>query len=657
MPNATPRAMTPHDITRIRMVSEAQISPDGQRVAFVVTTLSEEQDQYLSNIWIVETTGGTPRRFTAGPRRDTMPRWSPDGTRLAFLSERDPKRKTQLYVMPADGGEPMCLTTFQNSVMSFAWAPDSTRLVCVTRLGGWQEPEREEEKAWSKPARVISTLKYKFNGEGFVYDRRAHLFVVSVDGGAPQQITDGDYDHTDPAWSPDGTLIAFVSAQHDDHDYDHAADIWVVSPTGGTPRQVTDTAGPVSLPVFAPDGRTIAYLGHRYRHDSGRNMRLYTVPVTGGTPTCLTQALDRTCAPFFGTVGPQWSSQGTWLLCAVETQGDVHIYRVDATGHTLPTPLLSGTRHITGLSVARDGNRLAFTAMDPVSPIEVFVCAADGTDEQQLTDLNQAWKAEVTRICPERVRYERDGYQLDCWVMKPYGFEPGKRYPALLNIHGGPHMMYGHNFFDEFQVYAGAGYVVIYTNPRGSQGYGEEFTRAVFGDWGGGDYADIMAGLEVALARCDCIDPGRLGVMGGSYGGFMTSWIVGHSQRFKAACSERAVNNLFSLFGTSDIGHTFCEAESGHLPWDNPQWYLERSPLTYAPHITTPLLIMHAEDDLRCLMDQAEQLFVALKKQRKDVMFVRFTDENHELSRSGKPRHRLERYRFILEWFGKYLGL
>jgi dipeptidyl aminopeptidase/acylaminoacyl peptidase len=638
-------------------VSEAQISPDGRRVAFVVTTLSEEQDQYLSNIWIVDTAGGTPRRFTAGPRRDTMPRWSPDGTSLAFLSEREPKRKTQLYVMPADGGEPMCLTTFQNGVMSFAWAPDSARLVCVARLGGWQEPEQEEEKSWSKPARVITTLKYKFNGEGFVYDRRSHLFVVSADGGAPQQITDGDYDHTDPAWSPDSALIAFVSARHDDRDYDNAADVWVVSPTGGAPRQVTDTAGPVSLPAFAPDGHTIAYLGHRYRHDAGRNMRLYTVPVTSGTPTCLTAALDRTCAPFFSAVGPQWSADGTWLMCAVETQGDVHLYRVDATGHIAPTPLLSGTRHITGLSATHDGSRLAFSATDPVSPAEIFVCSADGTGERQLTDLNQAWKAEVMRACPERVRYERDGYQLDCWVMKPYGFEPGKRYPALLNIHGGPHMMYGHNFFDEFQVYASAGYVVIYTNPRGSQGYGEGFTRAVIGDWGGVDYADVMAGLDVALARYDCIDPQRLGVMGGSYGGFMTSWIIGHAQRFKAACSERAVNNVYSLFGTSDIGHAFGEAESGYLPWDNLQWYLERSPLTYAQHITTPLLILHAEDDLRCLMEQAEQLFVALKKQRKEVVFVRFPDETHELSRSGKPRHRLERYRFILEWFGKYLGI
>ena len=239
--------------------------------------------------------------------------------------------------------------------------------------------------------------------------------------------------------------------------------------------------------------------------------------------------------------------------------------------------------------------------------------------------------------------------------MKPHGFEPGKRYPLLLNIHGGPHMMYGHDFFDEFQVYSGAGYAVLFANPRGSRGYGESFTRAVIGDWGGVDHDDVTAALDAALAQCDYIDAQRLGVMGGSYGGYLTTWAVGHSTRFKAACSERAVNNVYTLFGTSDIGHSFAEAQSGCLPWDNLEWYLERSPLTYAVDITTPLLIIHAENDLRCPIEQAEQLFVALKKQRKEVRFVRFPDEGHEMSRAGKPRHRLERFRVILEWFGEFL--
>jgi acylaminoacyl-peptidase len=273
-----------------------------------------------------------------------------------------------------------------------------------------------------------------------------------------------------------------------------------------------------------------------------------------------------------------------------------------------------------------------------------------------LTDCNRAWRDEVALSRPERFRYERAGFRVDGWVMKPAAGASGGKGPALLNIHGGPHAQYGLGFFDEFQVYAGAGYAVIYTNPRGSQGYGEAFTSAVIRDWGGGDYADVMAGLDEALRRHDEIDPARLGVLGGSYGGFLTSWIVGHTHRFRAACSERAVNDQWGMFGTSDIGHVFNTVELGALPWENLDEYVKRSPVSYAKDITTPLLIIHSEDDLRCPMGQAEQLWVALKKLRKDVMFVRFPDETHELSRAGKPRHRLARFRFILDWFAKHLA-
>jgi dipeptidyl aminopeptidase/acylaminoacyl peptidase len=649
------RAVVPQDITRIRFVSDPQISPDGQRVAFVITTLSEEKDQYLSNIWIIDTAGGEPRRFTTGPKRDTKPRWSADGTHLAFLSEREAHPKAQLYVMPAAGGEPTRLTNLPNGVMHYAWSPDGTRLAFIARVGGWQEPTHEEERQKSKPVRVITTLKYKANGEGFIYDRRPHLFVVSADGGEPRQLTEGDFADADPTWSPDSMHLAFVSARHEERDYDNASDICIIPAHGSEPRTLTDTSGPVSSPAFSPDGRTIAYLGHGYRNESGRNMRLFTRPVAGGMPTCLTIALDRTCVPFFSRVAPLWSVDSAWITFAIEDQGDVPIYRVRADGTAAPERIITGERQVTGLSASRDGAWLAFAAMDPVSPAEVMVCRADGTGEKLLTDLNRAWKAEVARSRPERFRYERDGRQLDGWVMRPFGWKPGARYPALLNIHGGPHTQYGHHFFDEFQIYAGAGYAVIYTNPRGSQGYGEEFTRAVIGDWGGGDFADVMAGLDEALRRYDFIDPERLGVVGGSYGGFLTSWTVGHTDRFKAACSERAVNNTYTLFGTSDIGHSFSEAQSGYLPWDNMQWYIDHSPLTYAKDIVTPLLIMHSESDLRCPVEQAEQLFVALKKQRKQVVFVRFPDEDHELSRAGRPRHRLERFRLILDWFARYL--
>jgi dipeptidyl aminopeptidase/acylaminoacyl peptidase len=650
------RAMVPADLLRIRFLSEPQFSPDGARVAFVVTTLSEEKDAYLSNIWLVDVDGGEPRRFTTGATRDTDPRWSPDGRALAFLSDREPKKGAQLYLMPAGGGEAVRLTDLKRGVSNPVWSPDGSRLAFLSRTGGWEEPDDEEEKRKSKPARVISTMRYKSNGEGFIYDRRPHIFVVPAAGGAARQVTDGDYVDSDPTWSPDGRTLAFTSARHPDRDYDNASDIFLVAGEGGEPRRVTDTAGPSGNPAFSPDGRTIAYVGSRHRNEAGRNSRLFTVPIDGGEAMCLTPGLDRSVTAF-GI--PLWSGDGRALVFGVSDRGNEAVYRVTLGDGGAPgavQPVIGGERQISALSGCPQAPLFAFLAGDPTHPAEIFRCNADGSEERQLTDCNRAWREEVALAQPERLPYRRDEVDLDCWVIKPPVPVAGGRYPTLLAIHGGPHSQYGNAFFDEFQVYAGAGYVVVFTNPRGSQGYGEDFTRAVVGDWGGVDFADVMAGLDEAMRRCDAIDPERLGVLGGSYGGYLTSWTVGHTERFKAACSERALNTFGSFFGVSDIGPWFAVNESGSLPWENRQWYLDHSPLTYAQNITTPLLIMHAENDLRCPIEQAEQLFTTLKRLHREVLFIRFPDETHELSRSGKPRHRLERFRHILEWFGRYLA-
>jgi dipeptidyl aminopeptidase/acylaminoacyl peptidase len=643
--------MVPADITRIRWVSDPQISPDGRQVAFVVTALSEERDEYLANIWMVEAAGGEPRRFTTGAGRDTAPRWSPDGAWLAFLAAREPRAKPQLHVMPASGGEAICLTAAPHGVSAPAWAPDGSRLAFVARVG----PAPAEGPEKSKPARIVTTVRYRFNGEGFIHDRPPHIFAVDRTGGIPRQLTDGDFVDGEPAWSPDGRQLAFTSARHAERDGDDVRDLWMVAAEGGEPRCLTGTSALVTGPAFSPDGRTLAYVARPGRNTFADNYRLFTLPLEGGPARELGGGLDRSLVAL-GDTWARWTADAQWLLFAVEDGGRLVVYRVPTAGGSTPIPVAAGERVVSGFSVARDG-AVALASSTGVAPAEVSVVSPPGGRESQLTDLNRAWREEVALSAPERFRYERAGTTVDGWVMRPFGAGGGRRHPVLLNIHGGPHAQYGVGFFDEFQVYAGAGYAVVFTNPRGSRGYGEEFARAVLGDWGGVDAADVMAGLDAALRQFDFLDGERVGVMGGSYGGFMTSWLVGHERRFRAACSERAVNDQRTMFGTSDIGHLFNPvAVGGALPWEDPARYAERSPLTYAPLITTPLLIIHSEEDYRCPIEQAEQLFVALKRLGREVVLVRFPGENHELSRSGTPRHRLERFRIILNWFARYLG-
>src|SRR5262245_21128345 len=431
------RGMVPDDLTRIQFVTDPQVSPDGRRIVFVVTTLSEERDEYLSNIWIVDAAGGAPRRFPAGPRRDVDPRWSPDGARLAFLSERAPKDKLQLYVMPADGGEPTKLTALEHGVSSAAWSPDGSRLAFVSPVGGQREPDSEEEMRKSRPARVITSVKYRFNGEGFIYDRRPHVFVVAIDGSVPVQITDGDFVDADPAWSPDGDSIVFASARHAERDDDDASDLWRVAAKGGTPQRLTATIGPVMLPAFSPDGRSIAYLSRPAKNAYGRNVRLYVIPSDGGgDAVCLTTALDRSCGALH--VRPLWAPDGRSIVVAAEDRGDVGLWRVPASASEAPVRIVGGSRALNGYSASAAGRLLAFAASTPAAPAEVFTSRADGGDERRLTEMNRAWLDGMTLSAPERFRFTRAGFELDVWVMRPAGFVEGGRYPTLLSLHGGP---------------------------------------------------------------------------------------------------------------------------------------------------------------------------------------------------------------------------
>jgi dipeptidyl aminopeptidase/acylaminoacyl peptidase len=642
--------MNAADLYRIQWLSDANISPDGRVTAFTATWLDAADDDYHSAVWMVATDGSSaPERFTWSGAKDTSPRWSPGGTNLAFLSNRS-GGKPQLFVIDVNGGEPRELTSLAEGAGGPVWSPDSRRIAFAARVPDVAEnSEVETKKPKNPPARVITTLKYRANGEGFTYDRRRHIFVADVETGHVDQLTNGDWDDVQPAWSPNGDRIAFVSARHEDRDYDRAADIFVMNVSGGAPARITPGGGSVALPAWSLDGRTIAYLGYADAEDAPLNSRLWRLPADGSAPPfCLTSAYDRQLE-ISETCAPVWNSDGASILTGFEDRGATGVIAVDtATGAV--NERLSGERSVAGFSVSQAG-KIAFTASSGSSPAEVYV--HDGRGERQLTDFNTAWRAEVNLQTPEHFCFTSDDCEIDAWILRPAGFVEGRTYPTLVNIHGGPLSQYGWGFLDEFQVESGAGYAVLYCNPRGSSGRDDAFARAIIGAPGEPDTADIMAAVDAALTRYDFIDPSRIGVLGGSYGGYLTSWIVGHTDRFAAACSERALNNRYSKEGTSDIwsGYTYLRTRQ----WQDVELYARFSPITYVCDIRTPLLILHSEEDIRCPIEQGEQLFVALKQLRREVRFVRFPGENHDLSRNGKPSHRHQRFEHIIDWFDTHL--
>ena len=693
------RSFAPEDITKIAWISEPVLSPDGSIVAFTLTRLDEVRDENISSIWIVGTDGRAPRQFTSGFRRDHSPRWSPDGKRIAFLSERNcpaltgsAAERAQLYMMDMAGGEAVRLTMCPGGVSAPEWSPDGLSMVFVARVdrvgaqGEVPKPVVIGDRPPSRPARVIESLRYRRNGEGFI-DTRRHICVVGVASDLRErtaclsdviQLTHGDFDHTDPAWTPDGKQVLFASARHATRDVDNCSDIWSIDVGGlnGTSsnperpiRKLTSTAGPMALPIPSPDGTQVMYLGHGYPVDTGRQARAWVQPVGAEqqAPYNASAHFDRNIVA--GTsMRPAWLSGTGRIVVAIEDDGATILTSVASEiGASSVTPsreqrhdLVAGCREVSGFHVAHDGKRIAFIAGTATNPPELFVTELGGGGtwhERRLTDLNAQWCRTTRRIEPIRHTITRDGHEVVYWVMLPASGEADNvgPIPALVNIHGGPHAQYGDRFLDELLVYAGAGYAVIYANPRGSMGSTEAFSRAVTGDWGCGDAADVLAVVDDALSRYQAIDTKRVGIMGGSYGGYLTSSIVTQTDRFVAACSERALNSFASFAGTSDIGFWFSTGELGVSPFDDADTAARHSPLSFASRITTPMLIIHSEQDLRCPIEQAEQLHTALLRAGKVSRFVRFADADHELSRTGRPLQRLERFRHILEWFEPYL--
>lgn len=657
MPELLP-PLTPDDLASFAFVSDAQMSPDGTRIAYVVRRMSVETNEYRSAIWMAPADGsGEAMQFTSGARQDAAPRWSPDGRWLAFLSDRASEKKEgrkppkQLFVVPAAGGEARQLTALADDCSEPAWSPRGDALAIVVKDAESTPPEAGAPKVYDR-------IRYKSDEGGHFDLRRKHIWIVCLDGTPPRRITDGDWDDSAPAFSPDGARIAFVSNRTGERDLNTVADVWTVAVDGSGARQVTTGKGSYGNPSWSPDGTRIGCYGMAEATGSaGRNVRLWSFPAAGGDGVDLLGDWDRTVGSVVmsdmraqaQTIPPVWTPDGARVHFVATDQGTANAYSVPTSGGDVRAVTL-GMHQIVSLTYDRDVRRFAAIRATATEPGEVVVGEAGGA-LRSVTRANAAFLASRWIGEPERVEVEgAGGWRIEGWLLRPRGFDSAKRWPLVLEVHGGPHAAYGNAFFHEFQVLAGRGYAVLYLNPRGSHGYGDHFVQACIGDWGGDDYKDLMAGVDHALSL-GWVDPDRLYVTGGSYGGFMTNWIVGHTDRFRAAVTQRSISNNVSAFGTSDIGWHFWESEHGGTPWRDPEKLIERSPLTYVENVRTPLLILHAERDLRCPIEQAEQLFVALKVLGREAVFVRYQDDNHDLTRGGKPRNRIDHCRRIVDWF------
>ena len=654
------RPITAQDLYKFQFVCDAQMSPDGTTVLFVHTRFHPDKTKntYQSHIWKVSTKGGGPRQFTNSPDSESSPRWSPDGKHICFVSSRhaDEKGQSQLWVMPIDGGEAIKITDQKHGIGNPKWSPDGKHLLFSSRVP--IDAKKDQDK--KHDATHITRLSYRFNGQGYTDKFRTHLFVVSSRGGRPKQLTKGPYDIEQACWSPDGKTIYVTGNTEDDTDVTFKRHLYALSSTGKRLKKLCEMPGFIGTPSPSPDGKTIAFVASDLSRSFGTNSRIYRIAKTGGTPECLTAHLDlsveqslnsdsRRASPSAGLI---WSPDGELLKFIATQRGADRLFALTIKTGDL-TAYTDGDHTIESVSYSADHTTAAYTEMTPTRLAELFLYH-QGKPNKQLTQFNTSLLSRLRLSTPERFTFTAsDKVEVEGWFMAPPASRK-KKHPAILQIHGGPRTAYGLGFMHEFQLFTAQGYAVYFINPRGSSSYGEDWASAVGGHYGERDYADVMEAVDHVIKKYP-VDNKRLGVTGGSYGGFMTNWIVGHTNRFKAACTQRSISNFVSFVGTSDIGWRFAPEEVGGLPWTNHETYWKRSPLAYAEHMQTPLLIIHSEEDWRCPIEQAEQLFVALKLRGITTELVRFAGENHELSRSGKPKNRLERLHHIARWFNTYM--
>jgi dipeptidyl aminopeptidase/acylaminoacyl peptidase len=679
------------DWYKLTTLSAPAMSPDGSRIAFTVQTVNERENKYHREVWVVPTTGGSPQRFTSPGTESSNPRWSPDGKLLVFTSQRPGGRgNTWMLRMDQPGGEafqddkyPRAGSVTADGRLAVWVEGDSLPSDSARRaddpFGKMQPMARPPFGAVTKPidparydGRHVYDMQYKSNNAGFVPGRRearrwnpAQIYVQSFDGSAKRRITNTRYSHRSAVVSPDGQWVAFVAderlrpdsvvdmerdslarlpydAKRDDIDR-NTVDLYVLPIAGGTPRKVASFFGDEGQIAWSPDSKRIAFVGAPGRMKSDR---VWVVNASGGTPENLLGTFR------YEPSSIQWLPDGS-IGVSMAVGGSNSVYRLDPATKKL-TPVLSGRRRVSGASWDAKAMKVAYVSTDITKPTELFVANADGSGERRLTSFNDKLVSEIAFSDADRFTYTSvGGLEIEGWLMKPYGYEAGKKYPVVLYIHGGPHSAYGETWFDEFQNLAAEGMFVLFTNPRGSSGYGADFTYSTRGRWGFEDYEDLMKAVDIASRRPD-VDSTRMGVTGGSYGGFMTAWITTRTNRFKAAQADRMISDWTYWYGASDA-QGLTEFEFFGKPWDNFALYDSISPIRHVQKVKTPTLIVQSEEDHRTPMGSAELWFMALKKQGVPVELVRYPRSTHELSRSGEPWLLVDRLGRLRQWFAYWL--
>ena len=651
-----PRRFRLIDVFELEWASDPRISPDGERIVYVRNFFDVMSDRRRSNLWIVRADGTDHRPLTTGLANDASPRWSPDGRRLLYASTTD--GSTQLYVRWMDSGQTARLTQLTHSPSGLAWSPDGrsiafSMLVRQKRNDFVELPDKPEGARWAEPARVVDKLIYRHDGEGYLEDGYAQLFVLSAEGGTPRQVTSGEFHHRGrPAWTPDGGFLVFSANRHRDWRYDPLdSEVYEVGLGDGAVRALTDRRGPDHSPAVSPDGRQIAYLGFDDRVQGYQVTRLYVMSRDGGDPRPLTAELDRSVeAPTWSGDGRGvyfgYADRGNGKIGYASLAGEVETVAADVGGTSIGRPYGSGS-----FTVAAAGS-FAYASTRPDHPADV-AAGERGGEVRRLTRLNDDLFGHKELAELEEIWWEssHDGRKIQGWILKPPGFETERRYPLILEIHGGPFADYGDRFAAEPQLYAAAGYVVLYANPRGSTGYGEEFGNLIHHAYPGHDYDDLMSGVDAVLAK-GYVDRDHLYVTGGSGGGVLTAWIVGKTGRFRAAVSAKPVINWTSFALTSDNYNFYYKYWFPGLPWDHPEDYRARSPLSLAGNVTTPTMLLTGEADHRTPISESEQYYQALKLRRVDTVLVRIPGASHGIAR--RPSHLMSKVAHVLGWFEKH---